>query len=87
MALKKMLESSKAKWVEKLPTILWAYRVIPHSATKETPYLLAYGVEAIVPVEIRLPSLQVQTYYNKACQGAMFEVVTFLEEKREMTAI
>ena len=87
MALKKRLESSKAKWVEELPTVLWAYWVTPHSATKGTPYLLAYGTEAIVPMEIRLPSLQVQTYYSKACHGAMSEVVTFLEDKKEMIAI
>lgn len=62
MALKKKSESSKAKWVEELPHVLWAYRVIPHSTTKETPYPLAYGTEAVVPVEIGLPSLQVQTY-------------------------
>lgn len=57
MALKKMLESYKAKWVEELHVVLWAYRATPHNATKETPYSLAYGTEAIVPLEIRLPSL------------------------------
>ena len=31
MVPRKRLESSKAKCVEKLPGILWAYRVLPHS--------------------------------------------------------
>ena len=82
-----MLESYKAKWVEELHVVLWAYRATPHNATKETPYSLAYGTEAIVPLEIRLPSLGVQTYQSQANQKAIFEIVTFLEDKREMTTV
>lgn len=56
-ALKKRLESSKTKWVDEVPAILWAYRMTPHSATKETPFSLAYGSKVVVLVEIGEPTL------------------------------
>ena len=38
-------------------------------------------------VPIGLPSLQVHAYHGKINHEALFEFVTFLEEKREMAAI
>lgn len=87
MTLKKKLESSKAKQVNELSVVLWAYQVTLHDATKETLYSLAYGVEVVVIVEIGLPSLQIQAYHNKTNHEDLYEVITLLEEKREMATI
>lgn len=87
MTLKKKLESSKAKWVEELSVVLWAFRVTLHDATKETPYSLDYRAEVVVIVEIGLPFLRVQAYHNKTNHEALYEVITLLEEKREMAII
>ena len=38
---------------------LWAYRTTYKTATKATPYSLVFGVEAILPLEVELPSLRV----------------------------
>ena len=51
-ALKTKLEDLKGKWVEYLPDVLWAYRTTHKSATQETPFALAFGTEAVAPVEI-----------------------------------
>lgn len=40
--IKKRLEKSKGKWVEKLPNILWAYRTTLRKATNKMPYSLAF---------------------------------------------
>lgn len=85
--LKKRLESSKAKWINELLVVLWAYRVTPHSAIKETPFLLAYGVEVIIPVEIGFIFLQIQEYNDKTSHEALSNAITFLKEKKEMTTI
>ena len=37
---------------------LWAYRTTYHTPTKETPYSLAFGVEAFLPLERQIPSLR-----------------------------
>ena len=37
---------------------LWAYRTTYHTPTQETPYLLTFGVEAILPLERQISSLR-----------------------------
>ena len=54
--LKKKLEAKKGAWAEELPFILWAYRTTVRRATRETPFSLAFGVEAVVPVETKVPT-------------------------------
>nr|CAN82529.1 hypothetical protein VITISV_028061 [Vitis vinifera] len=51
-ALKKRLELAKGKWVEELPGVLWAYRTTPGRLTGNTPFALAYGMDAVIPTEI-----------------------------------
>ncbi|XP_073152958.1 uncharacterized protein [Henckelia pumila] len=49
-------------WVEEIPSVLWAYRTTPHTATQESHFSLVYGSEAILPVEIGQPSARVMAY-------------------------
>ena len=41
-----------------LPEVLWAYWTTAKSTTGETPFLLAYRYEAMVPVELRVGYLR-----------------------------
>ncbi|XP_022851454.1 uncharacterized protein LOC111373186 [Olea europaea var. sylvestris] len=50
--LKTRLEKEKGLWAEELPNVLWAYHTTPRESTGETPFKLAFGMEAVVPVEI-----------------------------------
>ncbi|RVW92740.1 Pro-Pol polyprotein [Vitis vinifera] len=59
-ALKKRLEQAKGKWVEKLPGVLWAYRTTPGWPTGNTPFALAYGMDAVIPTEIGLPTIRTE---------------------------
>uniref|UniRef100_A0A2N9G1P7 Uncharacterized protein n=1 Tax=Fagus sylvatica TaxID=28930 RepID=A0A2N9G1P7_FAGSY len=52
--IKTLLEGAKGLWPEELPNILWAYRTTARTPTGETPFLLTYGIEAVIPVEIGL---------------------------------
>ncbi|KAK3022628.1 hypothetical protein RJ639_046607 [Escallonia herrerae] len=56
--LKKKLNEAKGAWVDELPKVLWAYRTTPYSVTGETPFSLCYGTEAMLPVEIGVPTIQ-----------------------------
>ena len=49
--LKKHLEAEKNEWAEKLPEILWSYRMTPRRSIGETPFSLVYGSEAVIPIE------------------------------------
>ncbi|XP_070023325.1 uncharacterized protein [Nicotiana sylvestris] len=62
--LKKWLEESKGNWPEVLPGVLWAYRTTAKTSTGETPFLLVYGAEDLIPVEIGEPS----TWFTQATQ-------------------
>ena len=56
--LKKRLDDLKGKWAEELPKVLWAYRMTSRTTTGETPFSMAYGVEAVLPIEIETPTLR-----------------------------
>ena len=46
-------------WHEKLPFALHAYRTGVRTSTRATPYSLGYGMEAVLPIEVEIPSLHV----------------------------
>ena len=56
--LKTKLENLKGRWANDLLKVLWAYRTTARSTTGETPFSLAYGYEAMVPVELGAGSLR-----------------------------
>ena len=60
--LKKRLEKAKGKWADELPHVLWAYRTTPRRSTEETPFSLAYGMEAVIPLEVGLPTIRSENF-------------------------
>ncbi|XP_051144701.1 uncharacterized protein LOC127260803 [Andrographis paniculata] len=57
--IKKAVKDNSRRWHEVSGEALWAYRQYQNKATGCTPYQLVYGQEAILPLEITVPSLQV----------------------------
>ncbi|KAK8955111.1 hypothetical protein KSP39_PZI001886 [Platanthera zijinensis] len=55
--LKKKVENLKGNWVEQLLSVLWALRTTPNTPTRETPFKLSHGCEAVLLIkfEIRMP--------------------------------
>ncbi|XP_070009584.1 uncharacterized protein [Nicotiana sylvestris] len=53
-----MAEGSR-QWHEKLPFALLGYRTTVRTSVGATPYLLVYGIEAVIPAEIEITSLQI----------------------------
>ena len=41
---------------------MWAYHTTPQSTTKETPFNLVYGSDAMIPVEIQESSPHFQNF-------------------------
>uniref|UniRef100_A0A2N9H9A6 Uncharacterized protein n=1 Tax=Fagus sylvatica TaxID=28930 RepID=A0A2N9H9A6_FAGSY len=56
--LSKMTETYK-DWHEHLPYALCAYRTSVRTSVGATPYSLVYGMEAVLPVEVEIPSLRI----------------------------
>ena len=81
--LKKRLDDAKGKWVEKLPHVLWTYQTMPRRSTGETPFLMTYGVEAVIPLETGFPTLRA-SFFNMSNNSELLEKsLDFIEERRE----
>ena len=63
--------------------MLWAYRTTRKLATQETPFTLAFGTEAIAPVEIGLKSPRVELASVEHNDEALCLNLNLLDEKRE----
>ncbi|CAM8892844.1 unnamed protein product [Rhodiola kirilowii] len=57
--LKKVVGKSKRDWHEKIGEALWAYRTTYKTPTQATPYALVYVVEAVLPLELQIPSMRI----------------------------
>ena len=69
--------------MEYLPKVLWAYRTTCKSATRETPFALAFSTEAITLVEVGLESHKVKFANAERNEETLRLNLDLLEEKRE----
>ncbi|RVX14292.1 hypothetical protein CK203_011130 [Vitis vinifera] len=86
-ALKKRLEQAKGKWVEELPGVLWAYRTTPRRPTGNTPFALAYGMDAIIPTEIGLPTIRTEAGKQDDANAELRRNLDWANEVRETVSI
>ncbi|XP_057965430.1 uncharacterized protein LOC131155991 [Malania oleifera] len=86
--LEKMTETYR-DWHEKLPFALLAYRTTVRTSTGATPFSLVYGMEAVIPIEVEIPSLRVlkEAELTEAeWVQSRYDQLNLIEEKR-LTAI
>ncbi|XP_075079067.1 uncharacterized protein LOC142164667 [Nicotiana tabacum] len=80
-------KESKGKWPEVLPGVLWAYRTTTKTGTGKTPFLLVYGAEALIPVEVGEPSTRYTQATEESNEEEMRINLDLLEEMREAALI
>ncbi|XP_025661034.1 uncharacterized protein [Arachis hypogaea] len=83
-ALKKKLDDAKGLWAELIPEVLWGYNTTPQTSTKETPFRLVYGSEAMIPLEISQNSIR--TYMDNQDEARKSEL-DIIEEIRDIAAL
>ncbi|XP_072074644.1 uncharacterized protein [Arachis hypogaea] len=86
-ALKKKLDDAKGKWADLVPEVLWGYNTIIQSSTGETPFKLVYGAEALIPVEIGVPTLQTELYDQNKNNKERTANLDLVDEEREIATI
>ena len=82
--LRKMVETSR-DWSENLPFALWAYRTSFRTSTGATPYSLVYGMEVVLPVEIKMGSLRVALKHQISeteWAQSHYDQLSLLDERR-----
>ena len=85
--LKTRLTHAKSSWVEDLYNILWTYRTTSKTPTEETPFRLAFGTEAIIPLDLGLPALRTQYFELENNQAQLRANLDFLYSLREQFLI
>ena len=71
-------------WLEYLPFALCAYRTSVCTSTGAIPYSLVYGMEVVLPTEVKIPSLRIQSQIELseaewAC--SQYEQLNMIDEK------
>ena len=85
--IKKKLETAKGKWVEELLSVLWTHRTTVRKSTGETPFAMAFGVEAVIPLEVGMPTTRTTEFEVEANEEALWKDLDLLEEKRDLAVI
>ena len=85
--LKKRLDDAKSKWVEELPHVLWTYRTMPCRSIGETPFLMTYGAEVVIPLETGFPTLRTISFNPSDNDEHLKKNLDLIEEKRESAMV
>jgi hypothetical protein len=60
------LEVRGKNWHKELPSVLWVLHTNINRATRDTPFNLVYGADAVLPPEINLESVRVEHFNAKS---------------------
>ena len=90
--IKAKLDDTKGAWPEELPNVLWAYRTTARTSmgetpTRETPFRLTYGIEAVIPVEVGVTSIRRKVFNEESNDDHLRINLDFLDEVREKASI
>nr|XP_011457630.1 PREDICTED: uncharacterized protein LOC105349506 [Fragaria vesca subsp. vesca] len=81
--LKKKLDDAKSLWAQKLPEVLWVIRTTTTEATGETPFSMAFGTEAVLPIETSIPSGRVENFDATTNEEGLRLNIDLIEERKE----
>lgn len=84
--VQKMVKTYK-NWHKILPFTLHGYITSVHTSTGVTPYLLVYGMEVVLPIEVEIPSLRLimEADLDEAeWVQSIYDQLNLIEEKRLM---
>ena len=85
--LKKMLDDTKAKWVDELPHVLWTYHTTPQRLIGETHFSMIYGAEAVIPIESGLSTLRTDQFSAEENNRLLSDIRDVVEERREVAVL
>ncbi|GJW44180.1 reverse transcriptase domain-containing protein [Tanacetum coccineum] len=84
--IKACLGEGNKNWIEELPHVLWAHRTMIKSSHGDTPFSLTYGMEAVVPAKIGMPTYRTAAVDVVHNDEELRLNLDLLEERRECAA-
>ncbi|GKB81209.1 reverse transcriptase domain-containing protein [Tanacetum coccineum] len=85
--IKARLDERSKDWIEEIPHVLWAHHTMIKSSNEDIPFSLTYGIEAVIPTEIGMPTLRTTEIDMVQNDEALEINLDLLEERREQAAI
>ncbi|KAL0411615.1 UNVERIFIED_CONTAM: hypothetical protein Slati_3751200 [Sesamum latifolium] len=85
--IKKRLDRAGGTWVEELTSILWSYRTTPRGSIGESLFTLVYGMKAIIPAELGMPSHRILHFNEEHNSQLLKEHLDLADELRETAFI
>ncbi|XP_064993979.1 uncharacterized protein LOC135630743 [Musa acuminata AAA Group] len=79
---KRRISSAHESWVDELPSILWAMRTTPKTASRESPFSLAFGTKVVLPPEMMFSTLHTSNYEQGDSEKGLRANLDLLEERR-----
>ncbi|GJT86394.1 reverse transcriptase domain-containing protein [Tanacetum coccineum] len=73
--------------MEEISHVLWAHQTMVKSSNGDTPFSLTYGMKAVIPAEIGMPTFRTAELDMAKNDEALQINLELLEEKREQAAI
>ncbi|XP_064992463.1 uncharacterized protein LOC103998586 [Musa acuminata AAA Group] len=80
--LKRRVSAAQSIWADELPSVLWSLRTTPKAATRESPYSLTFGTEAVLPPEMAVATLRTRSYDEEVSNEGLRASLDVLEERR-----
>nr|XP_017239614.1 PREDICTED: uncharacterized protein K02A2.6-like [Daucus carota subsp. sativus] len=81
--IKKRLLEATTNWVDELPNVLWGHRTTPRATTGLSPFRMAYGTEAVLPVEISMGLPRVEDFSPEKSEESLRLENDLIEESRD----
>ena len=85
--LKKRLDEAKGRWVEELPHILWTYWTTPCRLTRETPFSMTYGSEALIHLKAGFPTLSTSLFTPDNNDKLLVRSLDLVDKRREVVMV
>ena len=61
--------------------------MMPQRSTRETPFAMTYGAEAVIPLEANFPTLRTNSFTPSGKDELLGESLDLIEERRERATI
>ena len=73
--------------MEELSSVLWTHRTTVRKSTDETPFALAYGVEAVIPLEVGIPTTWTTDFEMETNKENLRKDLDLLEERQDLVVV
>ena len=73
--------------MEELSHVLWTYQTTPRRSIGETPFLMTYETETVIPLKTGFPTLRTSSFTPSSNDGLLEKGLNLIEERRESVMV